>query len=86
MNILKEEIKELTLLLLFLSSWEENEFGAKYRKSWKGYDFDVLNELADSGHIHDGRRSKTVYLSDIGIERAMELVKKYSINYEDNEK
>ena len=44
-KLLNEKIKELTLMLLYLTSWEENEIGLKYKRSWKGYDFDVLNEL-----------------------------------------
>ncbi len=34
-NQLNEKLKELTLMLLYLNSWEENEFGMKYRRSWK---------------------------------------------------
>jgi len=81
MDNLHEQIKELTLMLLFLNSWEENEFGMKYHRSWKGYDFNMLNELADFGYINDGRRSKSISFNDAGIERAMELIKKYGINY-----
>lgn len=66
-------------MLLYLSSWEENEMGMKYRRSWKGYDFDVLNELAEEELINDGRRSKSVSFSDNGIKKALELLKKYDI-------
>ena len=51
MSNVKEKIKELTLLLLYLNSWEENELGIKYRRAWKGSDFDVLNELSDDEFI-----------------------------------
>lgn len=53
--------------------------GMKYRRSWKGYDFDVLNELAEEELINDGRRSKSVSFNDNGIEKALELLKKYYI-------
>ena len=79
MENINDKIKELTLMLLYLSSWEENEMGMKYRRSWKGYDFDVLNELAEEELINDGRRSKSVSFNDIGIEKALELLKKYNI-------
>lgn len=79
MKNINDKIKELTLMLLYLSSWEENEMGMKYRRSWKGYDFDVLNELAEEELINDGRRSKSVSFNDIGIEKALELLKKYDI-------
>ena len=79
MKNINDKIKELTLMLLYLSSWEENEVGMKYRRSWKGYDFDVLNELAEEELINDGRRSKSVSFNDNGIEKALELLKKYDI-------
>lgn len=79
MQDIKNKIKELTLVLLYLNSWEENEFGMKYRRSWKGYDFDVLNELSDENLIIDGKRSKSVGFSDEGVEKALELLKKYKI-------
>lgn len=76
---LKEKVKELTLMLLHLTSWEENEFGMQYRRSWKGYDFSILDELTDEDLIRGGHRSKSVILTDDGINKAKELLKKYHI-------
>jgi hypothetical protein len=76
---INDKIKDLTLMLLYLTSWEENEMGMKYRRSWKGYDFDVLNELAEEELINDGRRSKSVSFNNNGIEKALELLIKYDI-------
>mgnify|MGYP001228171024 CR=1 FL=1 len=76
---LKEKVKELTLMLLHLTSWEENEFGMQYRRSWKGYDFGILDELTDEDLIRGGHRSKSVILTDDGINKAKELLKKYHI-------
>lgn len=76
----EEKIKELTLMLLHLTSWEENEFGMKYRRSWKGYDFDILNELIDEDLIRGGRRSKSIIITDEGIKKAKELLKQYGID------
>ena len=40
-NNKKEIIEELTLLLMYLSSWEsDNPLEEKYKQSWKGYSFD----------------------------------------------
>lgn len=39
---MEERIKELTLLLLYLTSWEEKNILVEMRRSWKGYDFDIL--------------------------------------------
>ena len=74
--------KELTLMLLYLNSWEEGEPGYKYRRSWKGYDFGTLNSLADDELIIDGRRSKSVSLSANGEEKALDLLQKYGIDLE----
>jgi len=63
---LREQIKELTLVLLYLNSFDD---GGSQR-SWKGYDFDDLNKLAEEGYISEGRRAKSVILYDDGIEKA----------------
>ena len=39
---MEEKIKELTLLLLYLTSWNEKEPFGKYQRAWKGYNFDIL--------------------------------------------
>ncbi|OGO79906.1 MAG: transposase [Clostridiales bacterium GWC2_40_7] len=79
---LKEKVEELTLMLLHLTSWEENEFGIQYRRSWKGYDFDILDELTDEDLIRGGHRSKSVILTDDGMKKVKELLKKYHIEEE----
>lgn len=40
---MEDKIKELTLLL-YLTSWEDEETHDKLRRSWKGYPFHILNE------------------------------------------
>ncbi|WP_144460883.1 DUF6429 family protein [Siminovitchia fortis] len=74
---MEEKIKELTLLLLYLTSWKENDLPADMRRSWKGYPFEVLNELADEDYIRGSIKSKSVYLTESGIKEAKELMKKY---------
>lgn len=75
-----EKIKELTLLLLYLTSWKEDELYGEMRRSWKGYPFDVLNELTDEDFIRGSIRSKSVYLTEAGIKEAKALLEKYQIN------
>lgn len=77
-----KKIKELTLMLLHLTSWDENELGMKYRRSRKGYDFDILNELGDEDFIRGGNHSKSVMITDEGVKKAKELLKQYGINEE----
>lgn len=81
---MEEKVKELTLLLLYLTSWKENDLPGELRRSWKGYPFDTLNELTDDDFIRGSVRSKSVYLTEAGIKEAEELMKKYLGEVENN--
>jgi len=74
---MEDKIKELSLLLLYLTSWKEKEFPDEMRRSWKGYPFDVLNELTEEDLIRGSYRAKSVYLTEAGIKEAEKLMKKY---------
>ena len=76
---MKDQIDELTLLLLYLTSFKEDYGLGEAQRSWKGYPFESLNELSENDFIRDSKRSKSVYLTDRGIEQAIELMKKYNI-------
>jgi hypothetical protein len=71
----REQISKLTLLLLYLTSWQEKEV----QRSWKGYDFDVLNQLEEDGLIAQSKTAKSVYLTEEGIEAAKKLQEGLSI-------
>jgi len=71
---LREQIKDLTLMLLYLNSFDDYGY-----RSWKGYDFNDLNALAEEGLISEGRRTKSVVLYDEGIEKARALCAEYGI-------
>ena len=70
--------EELTLLLLYLTSWEEKGLDQPILRSWKGYPFEALNELEQKGLIAQGRRSKSVYLTEDGKKSAKKLKNKYA--------
>jgi len=72
-----ETIKELTLLLLYLTSWQEEELPENFRRSWKGYPFEALNALSDDDFIRGGRRAKSVYMTEAGVKEAKQLLTKY---------
>jgi len=76
---LHEKIKDLTLMLLYLNSWKEDDIGQEYYRSWKGYNFGDLNKLAEEGYISEGRRAKSVVLYEEGVEKAKMLLTKYGI-------
>lgn len=81
MNEMEQEIKELTLLLLYLTSWKEEDLPGEMRRSWKGYPFEILDELREEDFIRGSNRSKSTYLTETGIEKAKILAKKYRIEY-----
>ncbi|MFQ8980933.1 DUF6429 family protein [Dysosmobacter welbionis] len=81
----EEAMRELTMMLMYLSRFTEGEkfTEAKDFYAWKGYDFDILNELDNDDYIRQGKhpsRSKSVYITDTGIEKARELLNKYGID------
>jgi hypothetical protein len=78
-NKREQQIEELTLLMLYLNGWTEKITGEVIR-SWKGYPFDALDSLTESGYLYNQKhpgRSKSVYLTDEGAARAKELERKY---------
>lgn len=74
----QEAIKELTLALLYLTrfSWDKNE---EMRHSWKTYDWDSIDRLVEQGLIDAKHKNKSVYITNDGISKALELLKKYHI-------
>ena len=76
---------ELTLLLMYLTSWEEDGYialendmpkKAKIKTCWKGYDFDIINKLTDENYLYYSK-GKSVSLTPEGEELAKKLISKY---------
>ena len=90
----KDTVKDLTLMLMYLTSWEENlvpelhekpdrlGFRPQIRRTWKGYDFGILNELTDEGVVNARNRSKSASFTDEGAAKALELLMQYGITLE----
>ena len=77
-----ERLKDLNLLVLYLSGWEEdsrNHPGQKIYRSWKGYPFEILNEFEAKQLISQHRKSKSVVFTEAGKRRAEELMRKYFV-------
>jgi hypothetical protein len=70
-------IQDLTLMLMHLTSWTERQ--GDMPRFWKGYDFDVLDALAQRELISDSRRAKSAYLTEDGVHRARQLLERYGI-------
>lgn len=90
----KEAIRELTLMLMYLTSWEEHDTPGlrpmkkkeleKYplvRRCWKGYDFGLLNELSEEGLIRADGRSCPALITAEGETEALRLLKRYGIEH-----
>lgn len=67
-----ETRRDLTLMLLFLSSWQEK--GSELRRAWKGFDFTILDELNEQDFVRGTKTAKSVFLTPAGIERARGLL------------
>lgn len=90
----EDAIKDLTLMLMYLTSWEESlapelhkkpdrpDFRPQIRRTWKGYDFGILRELTDEGLVNAGSRSKSASFTDRGTAKAQELLRQYGITLE----
>ena len=82
--MIMNEIEELTMLLLYLTAWnEEGYFYDKndnlnkgtIKRSWKGYSFDALNNLTNKGYLYYSKnKSKSVSITK---ELAKHLIEKY---------
>ena len=75
---------DLSLILMYLSSWTEHQGEAP--RFWKGFQFEILNRLGEEGLIQDSRRAKSAYLTDAGVRRARELLIRYGLEVADPEK
>lgn len=90
-----ERVRELTLMLIYLTSWEDhdtsglravkkNELGQSplVRWCWKGYDFRLLHELVEEGLIYDSGRTRPVQITPEGEAEARTQLQQYGIHLE----
>ncbi|MBE0665822.1 MAG: DUF6429 family protein [Candidatus Aminicenantes bacterium] len=77
---MEEKIKELNLLLLYLTSWEEDsrqKQGEKVFCTWNGYSFKILNQLTDEKMIVQFKDKKLVLVTEAGKQLAEKLKTQY---------
>ncbi len=85
---MKNEIKNLTLLLLYLCGWQEdsrNDPDLKIHRAWKGFSFEALNELEGDGLLQQLRNAKSVILTPDGLKKAEEIKANYLKEASDGE-
>ncbi|MEO1816089.1 MAG: DUF6429 family protein [Acetobacterium sp.] len=78
----EQAIKELTMVLMYLTRFNESDrFGSSLDITWKGYDFNIINELDDEDYIRQGKhRSKSVAITEEGLKLSQSLLNKYNIS------
>ena len=71
MSYNRERAADLVLALMQLTMHE----GVR---TWKSYDWEVMNDLFERGYISDPRsKAKSVVLTEAGIERSAEMFAKH---------
>jgi hypothetical protein len=70
----KDKVDEMTLALLYLTSFE---YGGATR-AWKGMDWETLGRLHEKGYIgYPKSKAKSVVLSEEGFKRSEQLFEKH---------
>lgn len=74
-----QAMQELTIMLMYLSRFNERS-DVSINKAWKGYEFDIMNELDDKGYIRQGSyRSKSLVITEEGMKLAQNLLEEYNV-------
>jgi hypothetical protein len=77
---MKNIILELNLLLIYLTGWEEDKPSSpdeKIFRAWRGYLFEVLEELEKEKLLVQLRGAQSLILTEKGRLKAEELKSKY---------
>jgi uridine phosphorylase len=78
LEVTNQHLEELTLLLLYLTSWREKVVPDFYiQRAWKGYDFGILDQLEEKGYITSSKKAKSVHITDEGIEQAKVILRRF---------
>lgn len=77
---MENQIKELTLLLIYLTTWKENDRFIKndILTSWSGYEHSILREFEEKEYLWRSGNNKKLHITPEGIEEIERLLKKYS--------
>ena len=86
-------IDELTLMLLYLTSWQEYptegirhkpiRTAEKLRLTWKGHDRNALSRLDAAGLVLNDRGNAPIQITQDGEARARDLLRQYGISCAD---
>ena len=74
MDIDKEKVDEITLALLYLTTFKDRHG----LRAWKSYSWEVLDRLHESGQIYEpATKARSVMLTEEGAERSKRLFEKH---------
>ena len=74
----KDKVDDMVLALLWLTTFEQKQFGEMVRRAWKGHDWEALNRLHEKGFIGDPvGKAKSVSVTEDGAERSTELFRQF---------
>ncbi|MFC2088105.1 DUF6429 family protein [Calditrichota bacterium] len=72
----KEKVDDMTLALLYLTTFEDTYS----LRAWKSFDWDTMNRLYDKGLINNPvGKAKSVAFTETGANLSEELFKKYFV-------
>ena len=71
----QDKVDEMVLALLWLTSFDEDQYGAR---AWKGHDWEAMERLHAKGYISDPKsKAKSVVLSEEGERLSRELFERH---------
>jgi hypothetical protein len=71
----RDKVDEMTLALLRLTTFDEDQYGTR---AWKGHDWDALDRLHAKGYISDPKsKAKSVVLTEEGERLSRELFERH---------
>lgn len=73
----EQAVRDLTLVLIYLTGWRERDDAML--RCWKTFRFEIVDELAEHGLVASSPRAKSLHLTDEGEQKACELCAKHGI-------
>ncbi len=70
-------VRDMTLMLAYLTSWKEKTSDGEALRSWKSYDWDAIDRLRGEGLVTATNKAKSLYLTEEGAKQAEMLVDAY---------
>ncbi|MDE3137817.1 MAG: hypothetical protein KGL59_14655 [Acidobacteriota bacterium] len=71
----ENKVDEMSLALLWLTMFEEKNYGVR---AWKSHSWEVLDRLHEKGYISDPKsKAKSVVVTEEGVRRAQELFERH---------